>query len=497
MRRPPLPLRERAIAVGAALQVAGICWALGGMRLGPQFTQLGISLLLGALLFIPIREGHTQTIRSARPGENLRRLLRFPPFWLGILLFSYITIQGFNPAWDFVTDGNQWWMERLDPIAWLPTGMRTPLIGMSPWRMLLILIPPWILACAVGIGIRRRRALVWLAAGITLHAALWGGVAIAQRTTGATEILWRFPSGNRFGFVGTFVSPNHAGAYVNLLYALATGLALHWIIETRRRLRPSGPHLVVAPVIVLLLAVQVLTDSRAAWVIAAALALILAVIFAWTVFVRYRHGGALIPGLAALCLAGALGAVLWTTTQSNYYRYRFSMSDVVERTIADMPRDLRHHQVEQRLALYGAVAEMARDGMPYGWGAGSFRYFFPVYRRDVPELQFRTSRVRTNIFRYAHNDYLQIGAELGIVGGGILAGFLLYGFGAVLARFRRISAPALCWIAGTLGLLAHAAVDFPLYNPAILTLFTAMLILAVQWGRVGQRTTEAQTQKAP
>lgn len=111
-----------------------------------------------------------------------------------------------------------------------------------------------------------------------------------------------------------------------------------------------------------------------------------------------------------------------------------------------------------------------------GSGAGSFMSMFPRYRtHDV-----------VGFFDFAHNDYLQILGEYGVLGGSLFAAIALYTLWTALQAQRTRRAPLLRGIAfaammGMISLLIHSTVDFNLHipaNAALLTLLCAFAFIA-------------------
>ena len=135
-----------------------------------------------------------------------------------------------------------------------------------------------------------------------------------------------------------------------------------------------------------------------------------------------------------------------------------------------------------------ATWEMARDNLVTGWGAGSFRHYFPVYQRHYPEIYDVPWHPQAKMrWEYAHNDYVQLLAELGLAGAGILLAMLACG-ARHLWRQRVWRQPHLLFI--LLALLvttAHAWVDFQFHNPAILVLWCATAALAGRWAEFENR----------
>ena len=111
---------------------------------------------------------------------------------------------------------------------------------------------------------------------------------------------------------------------------------------------------------------------------------------------------------------------------------------------------------------------------PWGWGLGTFEHIFP---------QFRTHSDRFRI-DYAHNEILQIGVDLGIIGLLFLAGFLIYYFKR-MRNFLRSPLPSRSHKIYAVGLMTAVAsllivsqVDFPLRVYANSFFFAAVLALS-------------------
>ena len=77
-----------------------------------------------------------------------------------------------------------------------------------------------------------------------------------------------------------------------------------------------------------------------------------------------------------------------------------------------------------------ATLDMAYDRIIFGWGAGSFRYIFPVYQSNYKEIWYSKKHSKRGwegrkIYNYAHNDWVQFLAEYGIVGCALIAALFL------------------------------------------------------------------------
>ena len=128
-----------------------------------------------------------------------------------------------------------------------------------------------------------------------------------------------------------------------------------------------------------------------------------------------------------------------------------------------------------RLPIWRAAIAMALDHPVFGHGWGSFDFLVDGYR-DTP-TGLDTS--------YAHNDYLQVFAETGIVGLSFVVWLL-----ALLARriVRGLSSPmipearfTILWLAiGIVAALVHSVADFGLRIPGVAFMFTVLLAVFVR-----------------
>jgi len=128
-----------------------------------------------------------------------------------------------------------------------------------------------------------------------------------------------------------------------------------------------------------------------------------------------------------------------------------------------------------------------------GWGLGTFPVVYP---------QFRT--FYTNFFvNEAHNDYLQLLVEMGLLGFATMLWFLLTVYTRAIKKIRdwtgEISgAVTLACMLGLSGILVHSAVDFNLQIPANAALFFVLCTITASkpFAQPARRRRVART-KAP
>jgi O-antigen ligase len=455
-------------------------WMVGSMRLMPQWISLGLAAVAFAVALI---NRHYRDELAPQGDFKLimwPKLLRFPLAWLGLLLLGYVLTQALNPAWVYARNATHWWLEPVNHITWLPAGMETPFNGMNPWRVLVIYGTAWLTVCALWVGVTRRVTVQWLFGIVAANGALLAILGILQRVTGATKILWFWDTKGITYFFSTIIYKNHAGAYFNLVLMLTVGLLYWHFSRAERRLERSSPAPVFGFICVLLGISVLLTNSRGATILLMGFSLIAFIGF----IVRctlYRSESRSPWTITVLCavfsLFIGLGAYFLNAGTafervSNLIENRQSDSSVVSRNLA-------------RIATW----DMAKDNLVTGWGAGSYRHYFPVYQRNYPEIyQVPWNKAGRFRWEYAHNDYVQLLAELGLIGAGILAAMLLTGL-RHLIRHRIWHRPHLMFIVLALVITTlHAWIDFQFHNPAILVLWCASAALVGRWAEIESRS---------
>lgn len=216
---------------------------------------------------------------------------------------------------------------------------------------------------------------------------------------------------------GTAGNRNHFAAALNLAFPLAVGAGA------------SGMTLPAFAIAGLLAAGSLLSLSRTGFLVVAACGAALGLRA-----VRHRFPPAILGLLAAGMIPAAFALAPGALIE------RFSGSD-------------------GRLGLWGETMGLVRAYPVFGCGLGSYESVFPQFKRMAPE---RTAD-------FAHNDYLQLLAELGLAGFVMLAAGLYFVFRTLVRgrlNWRRIAC-----LVSLAGAAVHSFTDYPLYVPANLLLF--------------------------
>jgi O-antigen ligase len=268
---------------------------------------------------------------------------------------------------------------------------------------------------------------------------------------------------------GTFVNRNHFSGYLEMIVPLALGLVI-----ARMNLLTFGAKsfrekillwtskgvlsnvLILAAVVVMSLAI-VLSNSRSGLVVLG----FTAFLFAGLTVASYSRTGYRQPWVGK-----SIRATFLIVTVLAVY---IGVGSTIQRFAVD---DLLH---EDRPLYWANTVAMAGDFPVFGTGLGTFASAYNAYEK------WGGSEMR---LVHAHNDFLECFAELGIVGGVILIGGILYlAVSACLAWRRRRNAQARALALGGIVSLAgagvHAFTDFNLHIPANMVLFTVVLCLTV------------------
>jgi len=470
---PIHPAEKRLLGI-VLLHLCFLPWALGTMHVWSQ----AISFSLSALEFAIALRRRDYGAELTHDGRAYRlvmwpKLMKFPIFWIGVVFLLYILIQALNPAWRYVAYDSSWWLVRMPHIAWLPTGMITPVALASPWRSLMIYGSAWMTPCALWVGFTRRRTLRIFFFVLACNAFALALLGISERALHADLIFWswRPPAGY---FVASFIYKNHAGAYFDLLLSLSVALAVWHYTDPRSRLKKSNPSGLFVLFSLALALIVFYSYSRTATILMLFLFVLVLLLLIGTLI---RQGRSQRPGvIALLCCTtfGALGALGLTLLPTKEVLAHMDELVKVYQSPAPGARQLATR----------ATLDLVRDSPVYGWGAGSFRFAFPIHQPDYPAIYIQDGKHL--YWEHAHNDYVELLAELGLVGTAILAlGGICWL--VILCRTSFWRNPlSLILFTGCVITLVHSTVDFNFYNPAILITWCAFLSAIARWAELNR-----------
>lgn len=399
---------------------------------------MGAAVQLVSLPLLGFALWHLRTVRIASHGWTAILLagsaLAFPALQL---LTLPPELWGALPGRDLVVVS---YAEAGVALPWLPI----TLDAQSTRAMALSLIPAiavFLATVQLGYPARRKLSIVLVLFGLGSVVLVLAQIQLGQEQTVALH-------SSGFQGVGLFANRNHLAALLYATMPIAAAWAVGLLID-----RPAdgrlGAILFMVAYACLLLGIG-MAQSRAGLALAGCAGLG-SLVLAWVASRRHE-----LVRPAPLVVAGTtLGIVLVLN---------FALIGIVDRLDTDLSEDYRF-----TIARYGI--EAARDFFPVGSGLGTFT---PVYRMYEP-----VSALTTFYANNAHNDWLELLVEGGLVAAVLMAGGVVWW----LLALRR------CWSidprspgaldvalrrAGTIVLsllLFHSIVDYPLRTTSLMVAF--------------------------
>ncbi len=419
-----------------------LCLLLGGAS-APGAGAVGNALLqltaLAVIVTLVVRGDFARLPREARP---LLWLVTAFVIWTVLTLVPlpydlWSALPGRAPIADA--------MARIgvaEPAAALSLAPQSTLSSL-PW----LLPPVAMFLLALRADNRRRRRILW---ALLVFAVLSGAFGIIQQVSGPASGLRPYRITNPDSPVGFFANANHLGTL--LLCALpAAGYFAARALGRPRGERRSGLAVAGALILFLLIGIAVIGSAAAYGLSVVALVAVL--------LIYRRARGPLTP----LWLAGAGALFLGTAALA-------LMGPLQSQQLSEEVGSASN----SRASIARQTLEIIGDTLPVGSGLGSFPLLYRHYEDPA--------RVGAEFTNHAHNDYLEIVMDLGIVGLGLILGFLAWWALHSWQGWRSSSSGAGLARAGSvmiLIVLLHSLVDYPIRTSAIAAVFALACALLV------------------
>ncbi|MCK4241440.1 MAG: tetratricopeptide repeat protein, partial [Candidatus Atribacteria bacterium] len=149
--------------------------------------------------------------------------------------------------------------------------------------------------------------------------------------------------------------------------------------------------------------------------------------------------------------------------------------------------------LKRREAIWGFTTLMIRDHPLLGSGLGTFKYNSLSYQAKFFGQGENRLLYPYGIARESHNEYLQIGAEVGMLGLGIFFWLIITYFNYGIKLLKRIQdryrqGMIIGLMGGIMAVLIDAIFGFPLHLPATLVLFWLFIGFIISIKYSGQET---------
>lgn len=325
-------------------------------------------------------------------------------------------------------------------------------IPYATWADFRLIVAYAMLAFAVLQTFRTEEHLESFALAASIFAAGLALLAIAQNFTSPFKLYWAFETSSRSRVFGPYVNPNHFAGFVEMLAPFPVLLAMRRHQITARRVLWAFLAIVIAMSVAL-------SRSRSGMAVVA-----IQVVVCLVLLMRKRRRNVAAAGLLAAALAILL--VGWTA------------GDQIATRAANTAQEFTSSIEPMRWSIVKDSLRMAAEKPFLGRGLGTFGDTYPRYR----------SFYSSAWVDYAHNDYVQLLVEAGIVG---LAIFLVFIAGVLWRAWNNFhhwsSMPSrnvrVAALIGFCGLLLHSLTDFNLHIPANAALFFVLAAVASSGSR--------------
>jgi O-antigen ligase len=313
---------------------------------------------------------------------------------------------------------------------------------------------------AIQMGFRSRDAIKKLMIGV-IGLGFFEAVYGLIQYLGNIDYIWTYSKKAYLGIAtGTLINRNHYALLLNIAICVGVGYVYYRSQRLLRGRKLSIRNILTMP-----------DFARLGWIIALLVLMGLGVVFSMSrmgIVTMFCAVGLMIfcanptrtgrPGLAfgVLLLVAILGLAIYIGVDPVLVRYENISQE--------------RSSENDRIGLWIEAWQMVQKNIIFGTGLGTFQWTFPAYERVDPDIPAK----------YAHNDYLQALAEVGIVGLVlILCGLFLIGRAAVQnVRYSKdplVSGIGLAAIGALTAVVLQEVTDFGMCIPAVALLFSVVV----------------------
>lgn len=293
----------------------------------------------------------------------------------------------------------------------------------------------------------RRDLIAWTILAITLVSVVISALQITGSPDGP---LYFYDFTNRGSTVGFFANSNHQTTL--LLISLPFLAAALSPFLQKNSLHRVGMCIGGVGILVLLLMGIFINRSLAGYILA--LPVLAASVLILVPAVSFRRLSAVLLGFAVVA-----GASLALVTDDG--------AQMLSQSSSLSPKG--------REVIFANTWRAALDYMPIGSGIGSFQSVYPLYENQAD--------AEPTFINHAHNDYLELFLETGLLGALVVTLFLIWWIRHATRIWGAVSLDPLAGAAviATAVVLVHSLVDYPLRTAAISSLFVLGCALMSSW----------------
>ncbi len=336
------------------------------------------------------------------------------------------------------------------PISLLPSETLSHLLALLP--------PVAVFLGVAGLSTNSKRWLSLVPLGMSLVSV---AIGVAQIAGGPDSPLYFVEGANTDSAVGLFVNRNHQAS----MLVAALPLAALWLNLDRHQRRKTLIPVAFAIAIFMVEIVALVVVKSRAGVLLTVPALVASLMLVWrNEMGEGRRGATLLGGVIAIVLLVAVA---------------FGIGPVLDRFTS-----ANDTEMGGRLTAALSTLHTTLEYLPFGSGSGTF---VPVFAGHEP-----IDLMGPKFWNHAHNDFLEIFLETGLMGLAALVGFLYWVARRTLVAWASPSSnSANLACAGSIVvilLLLHSTIDYPLRTLTMATVFAYACGLLVNPGGEARRS---------
>jgi O-antigen ligase len=322
-----------------------------------------------------------------------------------------------------------------------------------------ILVAALVYLVALGsLSNRQTRAVfVYGLMGLAILESVYGAWQAFSKAT--TVLFWERPEVYDGRGSGTYVCPNHFAGFLEMVLGLVVARAIFLRNESKSIERATILKVVTVYGSVMIAGGLIVTMSRGGWLAGGVGLLAMLCLGGIT-------SKSLVPKLAIVgAVVACAGGFLWSVDSVRNYLLKTVTVDLDKQQVT-----LGDPSLGGRIYMWKGTLPLIRENPVLGTGIGSWKWEFQKYHS--PQI--------FSFPDYAHNDYLNLASDYGLIGVILLmfvfAAFFTHAFKVVRrSQSSDERAFAIGAISGVISILVHSFFDFNLHILANSTLLAAMM----------------------
>jgi O-antigen ligase len=317
-----------------------------------------------------------------------------------------------------------------------------------------------------------RKQVSWLIAIIILIGCFEAFYGLLEYLSGHQHIFLYKKKYCTAYATGTFVNKNHFAGYLEMVIPLGVGVMIyHWLslpasplkgvrgFITRLASEQGSKLALLALAVIIMLLGVIFSQSRMGILSVVTSLLVMTALLIWG-----GGGKGVFKLISIILIIGTLGG-MWLGIEPLIKRFSLLPEEITPEI--------------SRVVLWEDTIQLVRDFPLWGSGLGTYRYIFPKYK---------STKIQATYY-HAHNDYLELLAETGMIGFLTVMGLVGYLLVQVTIKWRRRKNPyvkgmVLGGIGSLVAQLFHSLADFNMHIPANVLLVS--VIIGTSWKMVTQ-----------